>query len=114
VSVFVGLLNRTLAVTGFSSSGSDGGGQPTGSYTSKGSVKGRIDHKVRADEINGPDLNPIVSEYLAITELPVGFEITERDLLTDSADVYEVLGIARLDGRAVSHHLEMDLRKITA
>jgi hypothetical protein len=114
VSVFVGLLNRTIAVTGFVSSGEDGGGQPTGSYTSKGTIKGRIDHKVRADEVNGPDLNPVISEYLAITELPVGFEITERDLLTDSSDVYEVLGIARLDGRAVSHHLEMDLRKLTA
>lgn len=107
-------LNRTLAVTGFTSSGDDGGGQPTGSYTSKGSVKGRIDHKVRPDEVNGPDLNPIISEYLAITALPVGFDITERDLLTDDSDVYEVIGIANLDDKVVPHHLEMDLRKVTA
>jgi hypothetical protein len=114
VSAFTGLLNRTIEVTGFTSSGEDGGGQPTGSYTSKGTLKGRIDHKVRPDEVNGPDLNPVISEYLAITALPVGFEITERDVLTDGADVYEVLGHARMDGRSVAHHLEMDLRKITA
>jgi hypothetical protein len=110
----MGLLNRTIAVTGFTSSGEDAGGQPTGSYTSKGSVKGRIDHKVQPDEINGPDLNPVISEYRAFTALPSGFTITERDLLTDDSDVYEVLGIARLDGRSVPHHLEIDLRKLTA
>ena len=107
-------LNRTLDVTGFVSSGEDGGGQPTGSYTSKGSVRGRIDHKVRPDEINGPDLNPIISEYLAITALPIGFDITERDLLTDGSDVYEVVGMASMDDKVQPHHLEMDLRKITA
>lgn len=113
MTLFAGYLNRSLEVTGFTSSGSDGGGQPTGSYTSKGTIRGRVDHKVRPDEVNGPDLNVVISEYLAITALPVGFEVTERDLLTDGADVYEVLGIARLDDRVVSHHLEMDCRKIT-
>jgi hypothetical protein len=114
VSLIANYYNRTLAVTGFTSSGEDGGGQPTGSYTSKGTVKGRIDHKVRPDEVNGPDLNPVISEYLAITALPVSFEITERDLLTDGAEVYEVVGMARLDDKVVSHHLELDLRKVTA
>jgi hypothetical protein len=114
VTLIANYFNRTLAVTGFVSTGEDGGGQPTGSFTSKGTVRGRIDHKVRPDEVNGPELNPVISEYLAITALPVGFDITERDLLTDDTDVYEVLGIARLDDRVVSHHLEMDLRKITA
>lgn len=114
MSGFTGLLNRSLAVTGFVASSDDGGGQPTGSYTSKGTVKGRVDHKVRPDEINGPDLNPIISEYLAITALPTGFTITERDRLTDGSDVYEVVGHAQLDGRSVPHHLELDLRKVTA
>ena len=113
MTLIANYLNRTLAVTGLSATGEDGGGQPTGSYTSKGNVRGRIDPKVRPDEVNGPDLNPVISEYLAITALPVGFELTERDLLTDGTDVYEVLGIAQLDGKSVPHHLECDLRKIT-
>ena len=68
---------------------------------------------MRPDELNGPDLNPVISEYVAITALPVGFDITERDLLTDGSDVYEILGIAQLDNKVVPHHLECDLRKIT-
>lgn len=114
MSAFTGLLNRTIAVTGFTSSGDDGGGQPTGSYTSKGTVRGRIDPKVRPDELNGADLNPVISEYLAITALPTGFSITERDVLTADAIAYEVLGVAELHGRAVAHHLELDLRRIAA
>lgn len=113
MSAFQGLLNRTLDVGGYTASGEDGGGQSTGSWASKGSVRGRIDHKVRPDEVNGPELNPVISEYLAITALPVGFDITTRDTLTDGSDVYEVLGYARLDGRASPHHLELDLRRIT-
>jgi len=112
-SAFFGLLNRTLTVTGLTQTGTDGGGQPIYTEASKGTVRGRIDPKVRPDEIDNPDTNPVISAYLAITELPSGFSITERDTLTDDADEYEVLGIARLDGRAVSHHLEIDLRRIT-
>lgn len=107
-------LNRTLSVTGFTSSGEDGGGQPIGSYTEKGTVRGRIDPKVRPDELNGPDLNPVISEYLAITALPIGFDITERDLLTDDSTVYEVVGFASLDDKVQPHHLEIDLRRIVA
>lgn len=113
MSAFQGLLNRTLDVGGWTESGTDGGGQSTGSFSSKGTVRGRIDHKVRPDEVNGPELNPVISEYLAITALPVGFDITERDTITDGSEVYEVLGYARLDGRAAPHHLELDLRRIT-
>lgn len=114
MSAFTGLLNRTIVVSGFTSSGEDGGGQPTGSFASKGTVKGRIDPKVRPDEVNGPDLNPVISEYLAITALPVGFTINERDTLTSDSVTYEVLGIASLDGRSVAHHLEIDCRRLTA
>lgn len=113
MTAFFGLLNRTITVTGFTATGEDGGGQPTGTWASKGTVQGRIDHKVRPDEVDSPDINPVVSEYLAITALPDSFEITERDQLTDGSDVYEVVGVARLDGRAIPHHLEIDLRKIT-
>jgi hypothetical protein len=114
VSAFLGLLNRTIAVSGFTSTGEDGGGQPTGTVSSKGTVKGRIDPKVRPDEVNGPDLNPVISEYLAITALPSGFTITERDTMTADGVTYEVLGVAELHGRAVAHHLEIDCRRVTA
>lgn len=114
MSAFIGLLNRTLTVTGLVDTGTtDGGGQPIYTTTTKGTVKGRIDPKVRPDEVNGPDLNPVISEYLAITAMPSGFSIGERDTLTSDAAVYEVLGVAELHGRAVAHHLEIDVRRIT-
>lgn len=115
MSAFTGLLNLSLAVTGLTDTGTtDGGGNPIYTNTAKGTVRGRIDPKVRPDEVNGPELNPVISEYLAITAMPVGFTITERDTLTADSGVYEVLGIAELHGRSVAHHLEIDLRKITA
>ncbi len=114
MTLIANYLNRTVTVNGFTSSGTDGGGQPTGSFTSKGTLKARIDPKVQPDEVNGPDLNPVLSEYRAITALPVGFTLTERDQLVDGTDVYEILGIGSLDARAVAHHLELDLRKVTA
>jgi hypothetical protein len=115
VSAFIGLLNRSLVVTGLTDTGTtDGGGNPIYTNTTKGTVRGRIDPKVRPDEVNGPDLNPVISEYLAITELPSGFTVSERDTLTSDAAVYEVLGVAELHGRAVAHHLEIDLRRVTA
>jgi hypothetical protein len=115
VSAFIGLLNRSLVVTGLTDTGTtDGGGNPIYTNTTKGTIRGRIDPKVRPDEVNGPDLNPVISEYLAITELPSGFTVSERDTLTSDAAVYEVLGVAELHGRAVAHHLEIDLRRVTA
>lgn len=114
MSAFYGLLNRSIEVVGFTSSGTDGGGQPIYGESTKGTVRGRIDPKVRPDEVNGPDLNPVLSEYLAITELPSGFSITERDVLSADGVDYEVLGVAELHGRAVAHHLEIDCRRVTA
>lgn len=113
MSLFANYLNRTITVTGYTSTGEDGGGQPTFSTSTKGTVKGRIDPKVKPDEVNGPELNPVISEYLAITALPVGFSITESDTLTSDGRTYEVLGVASLDGRTVAHHLEIDLRRIS-
>jgi hypothetical protein len=114
VTAFLGLLNRTFTVTGLTSSGTDGGGNPIYTETEKGTVKGRLDPKVRPDEVNGPDLNPVISEYIAITAMPDGFTISERDTLTVGSQDYEVLGVAELHGRAVAHHLEIDLRRVTA
>lgn len=115
MSVFAGMLNRTITVTGLTDTGTtDGGGNPIYTEATKGTVKGRIDPKVQPDEVNGPDLNPVISEYMAITAMPTGFSISERDTLTSDSAVYEVLGIAELHGRSVAHHLELDLRRITA
>lgn len=106
---------RTLAVSGLTETGTDGGGNPIYSSASKGTVIGRIDPKVRPDEINGPDLNPIISEYLAITAIPSGFTITERDTITDEdSTAYEVVGLATLYGATSPHHLEIDLRRVAA
>ena len=113
MSAFLAYLNRTITVNGFTATGTDGGGQPTGTFGSKGTVKGRIDPKVRPDELNGPDLNPVLSEYLAITAIP-SFDITERDQMVSDGDTYEVVGVAILDGKAVPHHLEIDLRRVVA
>lgn len=113
MSLFLSRLNKTITVTGLTQTGTDGGGQPTFSETSKGTVRGRVDPKVRPDEVNGPDLNPVISQYRAITALPDGFSITEDDTLTADGLDYEVLGIATLDGRQNSHHLEIDLRRIS-
>ena len=106
---------RTLTVNGLTLTGTDGGGQPIYSTASKGTVIGRIDPKVRPDEINGPDSNPVISEYLAITAIPSGFSITERDTITDEdTTTYEVVGVATLYGATAPHHLELDLRRVEA
>ena len=112
MSTFTGLLNRTIQVNGFTATGSDGGGQPTGTTASKGTVKGRIDPKVVPDEVNGPDLNVVISEYKAITAIPT-FTISPADTMTADGLTYEVLGVAELHGRAVPHHFEFDLRRIS-
>ena len=113
MSLFLSRLNKTISVTGQTQTGEDGGGQPTFTEASKGTVRGRIDPKVRTDEVNDANLNPVISEYKAITALPNGFEITEADTLTDDTGVYDVLGVATLDGRSAAHHMEIDLRRIT-
>jgi hypothetical protein len=110
----MGLLNRTLAVSGLTDTGqTDGGGNPIYSTASKGTVRGRVDPKVQPDEVNGADLNPVISEYMAITAIP-SFTISERDTITTGSTTYEVLGVAVLDGRSVPHHLELDLRRVVA
>ena len=113
MSLFLSRLNKTITVTGLTQTGTDGGGQPIYTEASKGTVRGRIGPKVRPDEVNGPDLNPTISEYKAITALPAGFEITTDDTLTADSLTYEVLGVAILDGRANAHHMEIDLRRIS-
>src|SRR5688572_1887324 len=113
MSLFLSRLNKTITVTGLTQTGTDGGGQPIFTEASKGTVRGRIDPKVRPDEVNDANLNPTISEYRAITELPDGFAITTADKLTTDSLTYEVLGVAILDGRANAHHMEIDLRRIT-
>lgn len=117
MSLFISRLNKVITVTGRTQSGEDGGGQPIYSEAVRGTVRGRIDPRGGSgrdatEVVNGPDLNPVISDFLAITELPDGFEITELDTLTDETGAYEALGVATLDGRAVAHHLEISLRRI--
>ncbi len=112
MSLFLSRLNRSLDVLGLTQSGVDGGGQPVFTEASKGTLRGRIDPKVKPDEMDDPDLNPVISRYRAITELPA-FDVTEDDVIVDGDDRYEIVGTAVLDGRSVSHHLELDLRRIT-
>lgn len=113
MSLFLSRLNKTITVMGLTQTGEDGGGQPIFTEASKGTVRGRIQPKVRPDEINGPDLNPVISGHLAITALPSGFEITTDDNLVADSLTYEVLGVAIQDGRSDAHHMEIDLRRIT-
>lgn len=56
-------------------------------------------------------------EGVTETEEPVegaALDLTERDTLSDETGVYDVLSVARADGRARAHHLEAKLRKVTA
>ena len=119
MSLFQSRLNKTLAVYADTVTGEDDYGQPTSSETLKGSVRGRIDPRGGSgrdatEVVNGPDLNPVISDYIAITELPSGFTLVERDTITDENGGYEVLGVATFDGRTEAHHLEISLRKVTA
>jgi hypothetical protein len=111
-SLFLSRLNKTLDVIGLTQTGEDGGGQPIFTEASKGTVRGRIDPKVRPDEMDNPDANPVISRYRAITALP-SFDISEDDVIEDGDYRYEIVGTAVLDGRSASHHLELDLRRIT-
>jgi len=111
------LANKTLAVYGLVKTGDDAYNQPIYTETLKGTVRGRIDPRGgrgrdAAEVVNGPDLNPVISDFQAFTELVSGFELVERDTLTDDTGAYEVLGVATLDGRVNAHHLEISLRRI--
>lgn len=115
MSAFMSLLNRELTVSGLTDTGqTDGGGNTIYTTTDKGTVRGRIDPQVSPTEVNGPDLNPVISDYLAITTIPSGFTISERDTLATGGVTYEILGVSSVDGRIGPHHLEMHLRKVTA
>lgn len=113
MSLFRALLNHTITVSGLTQTGTDEGGQPVYSEASKGTMLGRIDPQVKPTEVNGPDLQPVISDYLAIAEIP-SFTVSERDTIADEAGAYEVLGVATLEGRSSPHHLEINLRKVTA
>jgi hypothetical protein len=113
MSLFLSRLNKTITVTGLTQTGEDGGGQPIFAEATKGTVRGRIQPKVKPDEVNDANLNPTISEYLAITALPDGFEITTADTLTANSETYEILGVGTLDGRSDAHHMEINLRRIT-
>jgi hypothetical protein len=112
MSLFLSRLNKTITVTGLTQTGEDGGGQPIFTEASKGTVRGRIQPKVRPDELDGPDLNPVISQHLAITALPT-FTITTDDKLVDGSDTYDIVGVATVDGRTGPHHMEIDLRRIS-
>lgn len=117
MSTFTGMLNKTLTVTGVTQTGEDGFGQPIFGAVQRGTIRGRIDPqggrgRDGGEVVNGPDLNPVISDFLAITELPSGFEVRERDTISDETGAYEVLGVATLDGRVSPHHLQITLRRV--
>jgi hypothetical protein len=107
---FTTLLNKTLAVWRLTQTGTDPGGQPIYSDAQIGTLAGRIDPRVQPVEMNGPDLNPVIADYLAITELG---DVHERDYVVDENGAYDVLGVATLDGLSDAHHLEINLRKVS-
>jgi hypothetical protein len=116
---FTALLNKVIAVSGRTKTGTDGGGQPIYTIGLKGTVLGRVDPRGgrgrdAAQVINGPDLNPVISDYLAITEMPVGFTVSPRDEISILTDDFEVISVDPLDGRVSAHHLEIALRKVAA
>ena len=115
-SAFLGLQNRRLTVTGLVDSGTtDGGGNPIYTTTTKGTVKGRIDHRPEPVEVNGPDVNPLISEYEGFSAVPIGFTVTERDIITDADGLeYDVLGVHPQYGRVAIHHYEYDLQRVAA
>ncbi len=104
-------------MTGRTQTGEDGYGQPVYDEVERGTLRGRIDPKGGSgrdstEVVNGPDLNPVISDFMAITELPSGFSVVELDTLTDDTGAYEALGVATLDDRTGPHHLEINLRRI--
>lgn len=117
MSLFLSRLNRVVTVVGRTRTGEDAGGQDVWADVTRGTLRCRIDPqggrgRDAGEVVNGPDLNPVISDFLAVTELPSGFEVVERDTLTDDTGAYEVLGVATLDGRANAHHLQLTLRRI--
>lgn len=117
MSAFIGLLNRTITVNRLTDTGTtDGGGNPIYTEAAVGTVRGRIDpvNDLTPDEREGTNVNPIINRFIAITTIPSGFTIGERDSLVSDGVTYDVLGVTSLDGRSVAHHLEIDCRKVTA
>ena len=114
MSLFRARLNRSLTVKGKTKTGVDGGGQPVYSVATKGTMLGRIDPKVAEEVQNGADLDPQISTFLGITEIPTAFTVSERDTISDDEGTYEVLGVASLDGAFGPHHLELSLRRTAA
>ena len=118
MSTFTALLNKTLVVTGYTQTGEDGGGQPIFDEVERGTIRGRIDPnggrgRDAGEVVNDANLNPVISDFTAITELPSGFDVLERDTIVDDTGAYEVLGVASLEGRLAAHHLEIKLRRIS-
>lgn len=114
---FSATFNQALAVYGRTQTGEDGGGQPIYADVLRGTVLGRVDSKGgrgrnTTEVVNGPDLNPVISDFSAYTDLPSGFSIIERDTLVDDTGAYEVLGVLTSHGFSEPHHLELTLRRI--
>lgn len=114
---FSELLNAVITVQGRSQTGEDGGGQPIYADVLRGTVAGRISARGgrgrnTEEVVNGPDLNPVISDFEGFTDIPVGFEILERDTVTDDTGAYEVLGVSTVHAFSEPHHLELSLRRI--
>lgn len=119
MSLFLARLNKTLTVHGRTKTGTGAGNQPIYATTLKGTLPGRIDPRGGrgrdgTEVVNGPDLNPVISDFIGITALPSGFTVSERDTISDETGSYEILGVATLDGRSAAHHLELSLRRVAA
>ena len=116
MSTFTALLNKTLVVTGRTQTGEDGGGQPIWDDVEKGTVRGRVESlagtRDGAEVVNDANLNPIISDFRAFIEVPSGFDVVERDTVTDDTGAYEVLSVGPQDGRFTTHHLLLRLRRI--
>ena len=110
-------LNQVITVQGRSQTGEDGGGQPIYEDVLRGVVAGRINARGgrgrnTQEVVNGPDLNPVISDFEGFTDIPAGFDILERDTVTDDTGAYEVLGVSVVDAFTQAHHLELSLRRI--
>ena len=127
-------LPRTVVVVRQTRTGETGGGQPIYSDAEIGTLRARIDalgvgRGAPTQEVSGPDLNPIIADYHALAELELEQEepenpgdpppprepanLTERDYLTDTTGIYEILTAAIADDRMAGHHYELKLRKVT-
>jgi hypothetical protein len=127
-------LPRSVAVVRSTRTGETGGGQPIYSDEAIGTVRARIDalgvgRGAPVQEVSGPNLEPVVADYHALTELELEqgepenpgdpppprqpANLTERDYLSDATGVYEILTVGLAEDRATGHHYELKLRKVT-